>query len=128
MPEENRFGDHENTQNNATNLNRTTSLWSREVHAVPISLMCKIGSSSHGRRRPGRTRGDIVRVASFCSERIILVCQRCTERTVLGEPLSVWRSEKTFFECECGNRLTLADRLEREDAELKEVAGASCGH
>jgi hypothetical protein len=46
------------------------------------------------------------------SERdIILVCEVCGERMVLGGPLSVWRSESTTFGCECGERLTLADRL-----------------
>jgi hypothetical protein len=47
------------------------------------------------------------------SERdIILVCEVCSERTVLGGPLAVWRSESTTFGCECGERLTLADRLD----------------
>ena len=43
---------------------------------------------------------------------IILVCEVCSERTVLGEPLAVWRSESTTFGCECGERLTLASRLD----------------
>ncbi len=43
---------------------------------------------------------------------IILVCEVCGERTVLGGPLAVWRSESTTFGCECGERLTLADRLD----------------
>jgi hypothetical protein len=42
---------------------------------------------------------------------IILVCEVCGERTVLGGPLAVWRSESTTFGCGCGERLTLADRL-----------------
>ena len=43
------------------------------------------------------------------SERVvILVCEACGERTVLGGPLSVWRSESTTFGCECGEQLTLA--------------------
>jgi hypothetical protein len=46
------------------------------------------------------------------SERdIILVCEVCGERTVLGGPLAVWRSESTTFGCECGEQLTLASRL-----------------
>jgi hypothetical protein len=49
------------------------------------------------------------------SERVvILVCGACGQRTVLGEPLSVWRSESTTFGCECGEQLTLADRLDSE--------------
>jgi hypothetical protein len=47
------------------------------------------------------------------SERdIILECEACGERTVLGGPLSVWRSESTTFGCECGERLTLSNRLD----------------
>ena len=47
------------------------------------------------------------------SERVvILVCEVCGERTVLGGPLSVWRSESTTFGSECEERLTLADRLD----------------
>ena len=48
------------------------------------------------------------------SRRVILVCEKCGERTVLGEPLSVWYSESTHFECECGRQLTLADRLDQQ--------------
>jgi hypothetical protein len=58
------------------------------------------------------------------SERdIILVCGVCGERTVLGGPLSVWHSESTSFECECGEQLTLADRL--DSGESKKVTTAS---
>jgi hypothetical protein len=41
---------------------------------------------------------------------VILVCYECGEKVVLGGPLSVWRYARTFFECECGQLLTLADR------------------
>lgn len=41
---------------------------------------------------------------------VILVCYECGEKVVLGGPESVWRSARTFFECECGQLLTLADR------------------
>jgi hypothetical protein len=47
------------------------------------------------------------------------VCEECGERTVLGEPLSVWCSQSTHFGCECGRKLSLADRLDR-----KRVGGA----
>src|ERR671932_1628144 len=43
---------------------------------------------------------------------IVLVCEICGGRTVLGGPLAVWRSESTTFSCECGERLTLADRAD----------------
>jgi hypothetical protein len=41
---------------------------------------------------------------------IVLVCEVCGERTVLEGPLAVWHSGRTTFACECGRRLTLADR------------------
>ncbi len=48
------------------------------------------------------------------SRKVILVCEECGDRTVLGGPLSVWYSESTRFGCECGRELTLADRLDQE--------------
>ena len=48
------------------------------------------------------------------SRRVILVCEECGERTVLGGPLSVWYSQSTRFGCECGRELTLADRLDQQ--------------
>ncbi|HZF58649.1 MAG TPA: hypothetical protein VEZ19_09255 [Rubrobacter sp.] len=47
------------------------------------------------------------------SRRVILVCEECGERTVLGGPLSVWYSQSTRFGCGCGRELTLADRLDQ---------------
>jgi hypothetical protein len=43
---------------------------------------------------------------------VVLLCEACGERTVLGGPLSVWHSGWTFFECECGVQLTLSDQLD----------------
>jgi hypothetical protein len=40
------------------------------------------------------------------SRRVILVCEECGERMVLGGPRSVWYSESTRFGCECGRELT----------------------
>lgn len=58
------------------------------------------------------------------SERdIILVCEVCGERTVLGGPLAVWRSDSTTFGCECGERLTLAGRL--DSGESNKVAATA---
>ena len=61
------------------------------------------------------------------TERVILVCEQCAERTVLGGPLWVWRSGRAFFECECGNLLTLADRLDKPGpgTEVGSVASAT---
>ena len=46
------------------------------------------------------------------SERVILVCEHCGERLVLGDPEEVWLSMRTLFECECGREVSLASRLE----------------
>ena len=51
---------------------------------------------------------------------VVLVCEGCGERTVLGGPLSVWRSGSTSFECECGAQLTLSQQL--DDAVADEQA------
>jgi hypothetical protein len=45
------------------------------------------------------------------SGRVILVCEQCGERLVLGEPEEVWLSTRTLFECECGREVSLASRL-----------------
>ena len=46
------------------------------------------------------------------SGRVILVCEQCGERLVLGEGEEVWLSTRTLFECECGWEVSLASRLE----------------
>jgi hypothetical protein len=46
------------------------------------------------------------------SRRVILICEECGERVVLGEPEEVWLSTRTRFECECGENVSLANRLE----------------
>jgi hypothetical protein len=35
------------------------------------------------------------------SGRVILLCEKCGERIVLGDPDEVWLSTRTLFECEC---------------------------
>jgi hypothetical protein len=49
------------------------------------------------------------------SGNVVLWCEGCAERITLGDPLSVWLSRRTFFECGCGASLTLSDRLERSE-------------
>jgi hypothetical protein len=51
---------------------------------------------------------------------VVLECQGCRARTVLGGPLSVWYSGSTSFECECGAQLTLSQQLDH--AEVDEQA------
>jgi hypothetical protein len=51
------------------------------------------------------------------SRNVVLLCEECGERTVLGGPLSVWRRGSTFFGCECGAQLTLSDQLEPTESE-----------
>jgi hypothetical protein len=57
-------------------------------------------------------------------KRVVLICDKCEERTVLGGPRAVWRSGYTVFECGCGERLTLADRFEDTTAEPPTVPRA----
>jgi hypothetical protein len=55
-----------------------------------------------------------------CSEHIVLECNKCGERLILLGFESDWHSEgRTTFECECGEKLTLADRIDGETARLK---------
>lgn len=46
------------------------------------------------------------------SRTVVLLCEECGERMVLGGPLAVWRSASTSFGCECGEQLTLSNRLD----------------
>lgn len=52
------------------------------------------------------------------SARVVLICEECGERTVLGGPLSAWLSESTSFGCECGKPLTVANHLDLRKVEL----------
>jgi hypothetical protein len=49
-----------------------------------------------------------------CSGRIVLWCAECGEALVLLGREEDWGSERTFFECHCGQRLTLANRRNDE--------------
>jgi hypothetical protein len=57
---------------------------------------------------------------------VVLLCEGCGGRTVLGGPLSVWRSGSTSFECECGLQLTLSQQLDPPEAsrQVETRAGA----
>jgi lysyl-tRNA synthetase class I len=55
---------------------------------------------------------------------VVLVCEECGRRTVLGGPLSVWRSGSTSFECECGSQLTLSDQLDHSKTNKQDEARA----
>ncbi|MDQ5818603.1 MAG: hypothetical protein M3334_09520 [Actinomycetota bacterium] len=46
------------------------------------------------------------------SDRIVLGCRTCGERVVLSGRVDDWYSEgRRSFACECGTKLTLADRV-----------------
>ena len=50
-----------------------------------------------------------------CSERIVLGCEKCGERLVLFGLEDDWRAAgQTTFECECGEGLSFADRVDEE--------------
>jgi hypothetical protein len=59
------------------------------------------------------------------SRYVVLLCEGCGERVVLGGPEQVWRSGCTFFKCECGQRLTLSNRLEPVEGIEKGVEASS---
>jgi hypothetical protein len=48
-----------------------------------------------------------------CSERIVLECNECGEALILLGREEDWRLERTFFECHCGQTLTLTNRRRR---------------
>jgi hypothetical protein len=56
------------------------------------------------------------------SGNVVLLCEECGERMVLGGPLAVWRSASISFGCECGERLTLSNRLDNAWSEEGEEA------
>jgi hypothetical protein len=43
---------------------------------------------------------------------VVLLCEGCGGRIVLGGPLSVWHCGSTSFRCECGTRLELSHQLD----------------
>lgn len=55
-----------------------------------------------------------------CSDRVLLECRRCGERLVLLGLEEDWYKEgRTAFSCGgCEGRVTLADRVEEEDAHV----------
>lgn len=57
---------------------------------------------------------------------VVLVCEGCGERTVLGGPLSVWCCGSTSFVCGCGAQLTLSQQLDHSgtDEPAETRAGA----
>ena len=56
-----------------------------------------------------------------CSGRIVLECKKCRERLILLGLEDDWRSERSAFECECGERLTFADRSDGEALAIGEL-------
>jgi len=48
------------------------------------------------------------------SEQIVLTCEECQEKLVLLGPEEDWRSRRAVFQCECGQKLTLDDRVDKE--------------
>jgi hypothetical protein len=57
------------------------------------------------------------------SRKIVLLCEECGEKVVLGGPESVWHSASTFFECECGQVLTLAHRKDEYRSRERGLVG-----
>jgi hypothetical protein len=56
-----------------------------------------------------------------CSGRIVLECRKCRELLILLGLEDDWRSERSDFECECGEKLTLAGRSDGEAPAIGEL-------
>lgn len=56
-----------------------------------------------------------------CSGRIVLECKKCREHLILLGLEEDWHSERDVFECECGEKLTLADRGNAEVNDLRDL-------
>jgi hypothetical protein len=79
----------------------------------PLTLYRVINRIPTRRRSPGlRGCKEEGTDMGWSSGRVILVCEQCGERLVLGEPEDVWLSTRTLFECECGKDVSLVSRLE----------------
>jgi tRNA G26 N,N-dimethylase Trm1 len=61
--------------------------------------------------REGRLEGS--------SKNVVLLCEGCGERIVLGGPVWVWNCGSTSFACECGAQLTLSSQLDPSDVEKR---------
>ncbi len=48
------------------------------------------------------------------SEQIVLTCEECQEKLVLLGPEEDWRYRRAVFQCECGQKLTLDGRADKE--------------
>lgn len=74
--------------------------------------------------KPGRELEQTTERFVPCSERVVLGCE-CGERLVLLGLEEDWYAEgRTTFECECGRKVTLADRVEEEGTYLSDPIGS----
>ncbi len=62
-----------------------------------------------------------------CSGRMVLVCKRCWETTILLGLEEDWRSERTGFSCGCGHNLTLEDRANEEALSVRRLMRGTIG-
>ena len=59
------------------------------------------------------------------AKRVVLECEACEGRTVLGGPTEVWLSGPGDFECGgCGRMLTLADKIDAEGPGAERTGGS----
>ena len=68
--------------------------------------MCEVGPFLH---REDRLEGS--------GKNVVLLCEGCGERIVLGGPVWVWNCGSTSFTCGCGAQLTLSHQLDLAEAE-----------
>ena len=68
--------------------------------------MCEVGRF---RQMEGRLEGS--------GKNVVLLCEGCGERIVLGGPVWVWNCGSTSFACGCGAQLTLSNQLNPQETE-----------
>ncbi|HEY6712871.1 MAG TPA: hypothetical protein VI055_11440 [Rubrobacter sp.] len=56
---------------------------------------------------------------------VVLLCEGCRGRTVLGGPLSVWHCGSTSFRCEYEAQLKLSHQLDPSEANKRAETSAA---
>jgi hypothetical protein len=94
-----------------------SGLYLSRIVVVMASPMCElvIRSRVYGAKAGGEGGKEEGTGMGRSSGRVILECEECGERLVLGDPDEVWLSTRTLFECECGHEVSLASRLEETE-------------
>lgn len=72
-------------------------------------------------------RDDLEESFVDCSGRITLECKGCGESMILLGLEEDWGPERSEFGCQCGRRLTLADRANEEVLSVRRLLRGTIG-